>query len=441
MDRRLTVAAIVAVGAWARTAVAGPDRTEDGRCIGPLDEAVVVRCALAASPEVRSARAELDAANGRRATAGIVLPSNPTLGGTLARRTTPAPDSVSVPNWSVTLSQELEIAGQRGARVDAADAEVSARTRAVAVAEQEVMAGALAAFYEALAAQESVRFAAELADGAKTLVTYAEARAKEELIAGVEADVARAEAVRIGLVRVDAERKLTQARAALAVLLDIEPPTLRLPGALPPTAIPEAMGRRLAASDNAPQLEEEALRLRGEVAAAEMERQVLERRLALVRRGRIPNPTVSAFVAREEINDRVVGLGLSIPIPLPEPLGRTRSGEIAEAIGQLRAAEVSVNLVRRRVRLEVSRAVAAFTARQSAADLIAPDLITRAHADLSSLREAVKARQLPLREGLLWQRSLIDLLQADIDARLAQALAWVELRRVVGLRLGPTGGE
>ncbi|HVV48652.1 MAG TPA: hypothetical protein VHO06_03250, partial [Polyangia bacterium] len=63
------------------------------------------------------------------------------------------------------------------------------------------------------------------------------------------------------------------------------------------------------------------------------------------------------------------------------------------------------------------------------------------HADLMSLREAVKARQLPLREGLLWQRSLIDLLQQDIDTRLAHALAWVELRRVVGLQLTPTGGE
>ncbi|HVV51615.1 MAG TPA: TolC family protein, partial [Polyangia bacterium] len=381
MDRRLTVAAIVAAGAWARTAVAEVDSTEHARCTGPLDEAGVVRCALAASPEVRAARAELDAASGRRATASIVLPSNPTLGGTLARRTTPAPGSVSVPNWSVTLSQELEIAGQRGARVDASEAEVSARTRGVVVAEQEVTAGALAAFYEALAAQESLRFAAELAEGAKALVTYAEARAREELIAGVEADVARAEAARINLMPVDAERKLAEARVALAVLLDIEPRTLQLPAGLPSTAIPEVIARALATSGDASQLEEQAMRLRGEVAAADMERQVLERRLALIRRGRVPNPTVSAFVAREEIDDRVVGVGLSIPIPLPEPVGRTRSGEIAEAIGHLRAAEASAELVRRRVRFEVSRAVAALRARQSAAGLIAPDLVTRAHAD------------------------------------------------------------
>ena len=76
-------------------------------------------------------------------------------------------------------------------------------------------------------------------------------------------------------------------------------------------------------------LEEQALRLRGEVAAAEMERKVLERRLALVRRERVPNLTLSAFAERGEINDRILGVGLSVPLPLPAPIGRTRAGEIA----------------------------------------------------------------------------------------------------------------
>jgi hypothetical protein len=33
---------------------------------------------------------------------------------------------------------------------------------------------------------------------------------------------------------------------------------------------------------------------------------------------------------------------------------------------------------------------------------------------------------------------LIELLQADIDARLARIVAWVDLQRVVGLPLVPT---
>ena len=137
----------------------------------------------------------------------VWLPSNPTVAGNLAARRRPPPDAADVLNWGVILSQELEIAGQRGARVDAAEAESAAQARRVGVAEQEVAAGALTAYYEAIAAQEGLRFATDLAQTADALAAFAEGRAKEALLAGVEADVARAEATRIGLVRFEAERR------------------------------------------------------------------------------------------------------------------------------------------------------------------------------------------------------------------------------------------
>ena len=431
MNRTLIAATLVAAAAWAREAAAQDGPKQPTGCSGPLDAESVVRCALAASPEVRAARAELDAAGGRRATAGVWLPSNPTVTGLVSNRRRPPPEAASVLNWSVVLSQEFEIAGQRGARVDTVDAEVAARARRVGVAEQEVAAGALAAYYEAIAAQETLRFAEELARTAQTLAAYAEGRAKEAMLAGVEADVARAEATRIGLVRFEAERRLAESRAALAALLDVDARGLALPGALvvPAPQIPAGGS-----------LENQALRLRGEVAAAEMERQVLERRLALVRRERVPNLTLSAFAERGEINDRILGVGLSVPLPLPAPVGRTRAGEIAETMAQIRAAESSEELVRRRVRLEVARAQAALKARQGAADLFAGDLLKRARTNLSSLRDAISSRQLSLREALQWQRTFIELLQADIEVRLGSALAWVDLRRVTGLPFAASQG-
>jgi outer membrane protein, heavy metal efflux system len=393
-----------------------------------LDVQAVVRCALAASPEVRQARSQVDAATGRRATAEVWLPSNPTVSGTLARRHRPAPDNATVLNWSLALSQELEVGGQRSARVDAADAETAANARRLAVAEQEVAAAAVSAYYEAVAAKEALRFALDLVETARSLATYAEGRAKEALIAGVEADVARAEATGIGLLRFEGERRVEETRIALAVLLDLDERALVLPDNLPD-----------AASADLPSdaLEELALRLRGDVAAAEMERQVLERRLVLLRRERVPNPTLSVFAERGEIDDRIYGVGLSIPLPLPAPVGRTRAGEIAATLAQIRAAQSSAELVRRRVRIEVARAAATLKARQSGAALFEAGLLTRGRADLAALREAISSRQLSLREGLQWQRTLIELLRSDIEARLGRALAWVDLRRVVGLPLVP----
>jgi cobalt-zinc-cadmium efflux system outer membrane protein len=433
MNRQIVAATLVVACALARAASAetSSEPTAQPACARPQNAEAVVRCALAASPEVRRATAAVDAAAGRRETAAVLLPANPTVAGTLAHRRRPPPEEATALNWSVMLSQELEIAGQRGARIDLADAARGVEARRLKVATQDVAAAALAAYYEALGAAEAMRTAAQLAATATALASYADARAKEALVAGVEADVARAEAARMGLTRVAAEQRLSDARATLAALLAVDAAALALPEALPAAPLP---------APPAGALVEMALALRGEIAAAQMERQVLEARLVVIRRERVPNPTLSAFFERGEINDNIIGVGLSFPLPLPSPVGQTRAGEITETLAQLRAAESSEELVRRRVRLEVARALAALQARAAAVALYPGDLLARARTDLSSLREALAARQLTLREGLVWQRSLIELLQTDVDVRLGRALAWVELQRVVGLPLVPPSG-
>jgi len=438
MNRKLRAAALAVACVCARGRALHAEEDSSARgagggvanCADARNAATVVACALAASPEIAEARALVDAAGGRRETAAVVLPSNPTLAGTISTRRRPD-EPRSVPNWSVSLAQEIEIGGQRAARLEVAGAEREARESRLRVTTQEVAAGALGAYYEAIAAREALTFATELASTARALAEYAEARAHEELISGVEADVARAEATRIGVVRFEAERRLAETVAILALLLDVPGTHLTLPPALP-------QGASLAG--DAAYFADQALRLRGELAAAEAEQRVLERRLVLVRRERISNPTVSLFAERGEIEDHIFGVGLALPIPVPAPLGRTRAGEITEAIAQLRGAQSSRELARRRVLGEVSRATTAYWAKVGEAALFAPALMARARADLIALRDALVARRLTLREGLPWQRSLIELLSADIDARLAKLMAEVELRRVAGLPLAAASG-
>jgi len=437
MNRKLGAAAIAVACVCARSRVVhaednppGRSATSNARCADARDAATVVACALAASPEVAEARALVDAAAGRRETAAVVLPSNPTLAGTIATRRRPD-EPQSVPNWSVSLAQEIEIGGQRAARIEVALAERDARESRLRVATQEVAAGALTAYYEAIAAREALTLTTELASTARSLAEHAEARAHEELIAGVEADVARAEATRVGVVRFEAERHLAETVAVLALLLDLPGTHLTLPPALPASA---------PLTGDAGYFTDQALRVRGEIAAAEAEQRALERRLVLVRRERISSPTISLFAERGEIRDHIFGVGLALPIPMPAPLGRTRAGEITEAIAQVRSAQSSRELARRRVLTEVARATTAYWAKVGEAALFAPDLMSRARADLTALRDALGTRRLTLREGLLWQRSLIELLSADIDARLAKLTAEVELRRVAGLPLGAASG-
>jgi outer membrane protein, heavy metal efflux system len=406
----------------------------EGACGGTLSAEGVVRCAQAASPEVATARQQLAAVAGRRATAAVLLPSNPVVAGSLSHRSRPAPEQSSALNWNVTVAQELEIAGQRGLRLDAAEAEATAARRRVVVAEQEVAAAALSALLEAAARKEAVQLADDLGKAGRALAAAVQARAAEALVAGVEADVARAEAIRLDSIALDARRRLADAESALGLLIGQERGSFTVPdlAALTPPAF---------ASLDEATLERAALARRGDVAAAALERRMMEARLALVRRERVPNPTLSAFAERGEINDRIFGVGLSIPLPLPSPIGNTRAGEIAEMLAQLRASESSLALVQRRVRLEVSRALSALRERTSARALFDADLLSRSRAHLAALREALTARQLTVREAVTWQRSLIELLQAAIDTRLGAALAAVELRRVAGLPFFPGGAR
>ena len=99
-------------------------------CGGALAADQAAACAVAHSPDVQLARLEARAIQDRRRSAGRLLPSHPVVSLALADRRGPAEaggGAMTAPtalNWYVTLTQELEIAGQRGTRLAVVDAEV-----------------------------------------------------------------------------------------------------------------------------------------------------------------------------------------------------------------------------------------------------------------------------------------------------------------------------
>ena len=83
--------------------------------------------------------------------------------------------------------------------------------------------------------------------------------------------------------------------------------------------------------------------------------------------------------------------------------------------------------------LALGHAAAAHHAQMEALTLLTPAVIEQARIDLRALAQAVGARQLPLREALLSQRTLIELLQAHLNAQRGLLLSRVELLRATGL--------
>jgi cobalt-zinc-cadmium efflux system outer membrane protein len=372
---------------------------------------------------VRAARANIAAASARRLSAGLLLPSNPIASAQLEGTVRPGPNTtVASPlvEWQITLGQTIEVAGQRGRRLAVNDAESEAERRRLRVAADDVTADALRAFYEIQAARATLALADGLAVAMETLAHFTEERAKESLVAPVDARLARAEAVRVGAVRLDAERRLAVARARLEVLVDGDDADAadEAPPTPPEESLAALMGRALLA--------------RSELAVAEADRNIADRQASLLRRERIPDVTLSAFTGVNVLGETVVGGSLAVPLPLPAPLGRTHAGDIAEALARRERADATIEQTRRKVRLQVADAFATVRSRAAAMALYAPELTARARGDVQALREGITTHQLSTRDALVSERTLIELLVGEVDARLAYALAWVELRRAVG---------
>jgi cobalt-zinc-cadmium efflux system outer membrane protein len=396
------------------------------QCSSRIDRATIVSCALAASLTLQGQRHELEATDGRRLAVSPLLPSNPVLSASLARRSIPG--GVSVTNWQVSLAQELEIAGQRGMRKDAVRAEMNAQESRVALVRRDVAAAAWVAFFDVIAAREAERLAANLLATSEGVARAARARAEKGLIAPVDSDVADAALLRLTQARLAASREVFASAARLQTLLgwDPETPPIAVDGDLLPLATVEETARRMVAS---------ASLHHPEVRALESERQSFELRAAALQRSRVPNPSVSAFAQNDGFNERVFGLGLSIPIPLPGMVGRTYVGEIAESEAHARRAAAERDWAARQVHLEARIALNAYETRRAEVEAFTSEKVVRAEETLRALGHEIEVGRLAVRDAVLAQQALIDLLQANVAAKRALCIASVELARAVGLAL------
>jgi outer membrane protein, heavy metal efflux system len=418
------VALAACLGATASTSIAGAE-------VPPACTAVtrqsVVACALARSADVTAEREGLRAADGRRAAAEVLLPSNPYVS-LNAGRATDLPLEGRTFVWGVNLSQELEIAGQRGRRIDVASAERSAQERRLEAKARTAAADALLAYFDALAAVEEKRLADRLAGLASAVEALTQARAEAGLGAPVESTVGRAQALRLLQARLAAERRVATTEAALATALGHDPTRVRVTaeGALEPLAVSEGPVAPLA---------DAALARRADLRTAEAEREAQAKREGVLRAARVPNPTVSLFLRNDWIGERTFGVGLGFPIPLPAPVGRTNAGEIAEASALGRKAGADVERRRREVRLEVVRASEAFASWRRALDLFGPDDVRRADEALAAIADELRARRMAPRDAFLLQQPLVELLLSHLEARRQLCFASVEYARALGLPL------
>ncbi len=389
-----------------------------------VDRANLIACALRSSLALKSEQWGGVAARARLSAASPLLPSNPVISLSAARRSQEATNQ-SATNWTADLSQEFELGGQRGARRAAAAADVDAFEQRRVLAARDVAVRAWVSYFDVLAARETARLALRLETAMAALEAAAQGRAERGLVPPVDADLAEVALAKATVERIEAERQLQEAEAVLAASMGYASArNLRIDGELVPIDGVDRFGT--GDPQRAP---------RPELLSLQAEQRFFDGRAQVFRRSRVPNVTLSVFAQRDGFAEQVLGAGIAFPLPLPSPVGRTYSGEIAEAEALSRRAATEQDRLRRELRTRLAIARVDYEARRTELEVFRPERLLRTAQTLTDIESELTAGRITVRDAVVIERNLIEFLQAYIEARKGLCLASVKLARAAGFAL------
>ncbi|WP_458071261.1 TolC family protein [Rhodanobacter sp. BL-MT-08] len=298
-----------------------------------------------ASPEVEAARAELDAARARAQAAAQPI-YNPSL--------SLDAENADVDRRTVGVSLALDLSGKRVARASQGDAEVRVSGASYELLRRDVAARWLKAWSTAALAQKQSALGQRRLLLMQRFDDLAAQRLKVGDISSPERDLA---ALALGDAQIQQASLVSNEASARASLLAIsgDRATDDLPP-LPDAPLPSVDSIVARPVDELPELHQAQARQ----ASAEAGVQV-------ARRARMPDPTLSLTGGRVRsgpLNDRVIGIGVSIPIPVLN----TGRAEIAAARSEADAADAGVRARQFSVRANLQEAKARYAALRSASE-------------------------------------------------------------------------
>ena len=367
--------------------------------------AEVLARARAASPAVQVTVADLDATRGRLRQARL-LPANPVISADLARHTAPGEDTK---DRGVQLEQEIEVGGQRGLRIAAAGHDVARADYLLADRRRTVEGEVRRAFFGLAAADRRQGLAAERLALAARLAEAARRRARAGEVGALDVRLAELETARAEQERTAADTERARAAARLAVAIGAPPDEPLTAEADEQPGVPGGAEQSFVAR---------ALAARPDLAAAREERARLEAEAAFVRRrGLVPNPVLRGFYREEQLEEHIVGGGVSVPLPIWNREQGTEAALLAQASGAAVEAARLEAAIPREVHLALVRRAAAAEAWRRYEEVALP----AARSARELLERGYDGGYLSLPDLLLQQDRLLQTRAAAIDA-------WRDLR-------------
>jgi outer membrane protein, heavy metal efflux system len=388
-----------------------------------------VTLALANNPELRAARAELEAAAARVQQAG--LRPNPML--ELGGQKAISPDN----NLSVGLTVPLDLNGRKEGRVGVAEREVEVRRAQIAERERRIRADVQMKAGEVLAARRTLGVTDELVRANRQALTLVEQRVRQGAAPALDENLMRVEVNRL-----EAGRLMQASRIDVAILqlkaLSGTPPDepLDIRGDLssPPSApaVADALGRGV---EQRPDVR--AARAEVAVAQAKVRKEQADGRWdASVNVGyqrqdfgfNLRGLTDSGSTRQIQDVFHYFGAGLTVTLPV-----RNRNeGNVAAANAEMTAAERRREFSELIARQEVAAALAQYEAARRTVELYERGVRGVARANVDVVRQSYGLGRATLLDVIAEQRRYIEVENGYTDVLRQAWDAGVDVERAIG---------
>jgi outer membrane protein, heavy metal efflux system len=375
-----------------------------------MDEAVGT--ALKNNTDLEALRQEEGLAQARLQKARLLLPANPVVGGTLSKKDKPLEDgSGRYTNYGITLSQEFEIAGQRGIRIDMAQKNLLRVRFDVMDRERLLKYEVKDAFARALTLKKREELTTRVVGFQEELVDFTRIKYAAGSVSGLEVNLAEIELGKARKDRLSVERELKESLIVLQGLMGVK--------AGPPLAVKGELSPDKFILPDKEELIRRSVEMRPDMKAFSAEVDISDRSIDLAKREAIPNVTFGGFQTRDEERfDR--GVLMSVSIPLFDRKEAERKGAEARA----RQARIRRSGLEMKLGREIEEAYRSLALSLQELTVFQKEIIGKSMETLGLLNFAFKEGKISFFEVRMAQKDTLEMQFAYLDTVL-QAERWI----------------
>lgn len=382
-----------------------------------LDEAVGY--GLTQNSELRALRLEEDVARGQMAKARLLLIANPTIGADVSRKDRPPEGGSGFTDYLISLSQEFEIAGQRGLRINIAEKNLSRILLEIRDKERTLTYDIKDTFARALASKTKKDLTKEVLHLQEELLEFTRIKFQAGDVSALQVNLAEVELSKAKRDLLEAEREYGEALLTLQGAMGVKPdPLFSVEGELSPDAfsLPDKERLKPLVASQRPDLK-----------AASIEFDAARTVIDLVRKEAVPNLTLAGYYGQDEKRD-LIGFTFSIPIPF----FNRKQAERREAIARAEQARIKRIGVERIIEKEFEETYANLRSSLEQLSLYKKEIVSKTLENLGLLNLAFKEGKIGFFDVRVAQRETIDIQFSHLDTMLKARRAMHAMERAIG---------